>query len=80
MRQLQPGERKAFTERLLARQQEIVDILCSGSPENMEESRDLTGYLRCIKDVFIILEEVRKDLRKNEEGNIINANSSDEDT
>ena len=80
MKQIDPGERKEFVTRMLARQQTIVDTLCSGSAESIEEYRDWTGYLRCIRDVFIIIEEVRNELNQdNREGNNTHANSPDED-
>ena len=80
MKHIEAGERKEFVTRLLARQQTIVDTLCSGSAESIEEYRDWTGYLRCIRDVFIILEEVRKDVKQDREGVNTNADSTDEDT
>ena len=66
---------REFRRRVAERQQAIVDRVCGGVEP--DEYRSWTGYLRAVREIFGILDEVRKDIAN--EGRQ-NADSTHKDT
>ncbi len=60
-------------------QQHAVNIVCSGNVSDFSAYKEWTGYLRAISEVYQTLDNVRKRLNSNLEGNTEYGYNSSED-